>query len=149
MEYAGTNGGTNTIPRVRGQLAFDNLDSSEKMELGGAYGVRAYPEGEAYADQGYVLNLEARVALPPLPAGVAGRLQLVGFVDHGNVSTSKDPWTSAPNHRSLSGVGVGLIWADTNNFVVKAYYARKVGSEPALSAPDSAGRFWLQAVKYF
>lgn len=134
---------------INGQLASKNLDVSEKMELGGMYGVRAYPEGEAYADQGYVLNLEARVALPPLPAGVAGRLQLVGFVDHGNVSTNKDPWTSAPNHRSLSGAGVGLIWADTNNFVVKAYYARKVGSEPALSAPDSAGRFWLQAVKYF
>ncbi len=45
---------------ISGQLASKNLDVSEKMELGGMYGVRAYPEGEAYADQGYVLNLEAR-----------------------------------------------------------------------------------------
>ena len=37
---------------IRGQVASKNLDISEKMELGGAYAVRAYPEGEAYADQG-------------------------------------------------------------------------------------------------
>jgi hemolysin activation/secretion protein len=38
--------------KLRGQVAFDNLDTSEKIGLGGAYGVRAYPEGEAYGDQG-------------------------------------------------------------------------------------------------
>jgi hypothetical protein len=32
---------------------------------------------------------------------------------------------------------------------VKAYYARKLGSEDAQSAPDKSGRFWVQAVKYF
>jgi hypothetical protein len=32
---------------------------------------------------------------------------------------------------------------------VRAYYAVKVGSEDALSAPDKSGRFWVQAVKYF
>ena len=35
---------------VNGQLASKDLDSSEKMVLGGMYAVRAYPEGEAYAD---------------------------------------------------------------------------------------------------
>ncbi|GGY86837.1 ShlB/FhaC/HecB family hemolysin secretion/activation protein [Pseudoduganella plicata] len=134
---------------INGQLASKNLDVSEKMELGGMYGVRAYPEGEAYADQGYVLNLEARLALPRFSASLPGRMQLVGFVDHGDVSTSKDPWTTGSNHRSLSGAGVGLIWGDTNNFVVKGYYAHKLGGGKALSAPDSAGRFWLQAIKYF
>lgn len=128
---------------VNGQLASKNLDVSEKMELGGMYGVRAYPEGEAYADQGYVLNLEARLAL-------SRQLQLIGFVDHGHVTTNKDAWTTGPNSRTLSAAGVGLSWADTsNNFVVKAYYAHKLGNEKALSAPDSAGRFWIQAVKYF
>jgi hemolysin activation/secretion protein len=127
---------------INGQLASKNLDVSEKMELGGMYGVRAYPEGEAYADQGYVLNLEARMA-------VSNRMQLIGFVDHGSVTTNKDAWTVGPNRRTLSGAGIGLSWADNNNFVVKAYYAHKLGNEKALSAPDSAGRFWIQAVKYF
>ncbi len=127
---------------VSGQLASKNLDVSEKMELGGMYGVRAYPEGEAYADQGYVLNLEARMAVAP-------QLQLIGFVDHGSVTTNKHAWTSGPNRRTLSAAGIGLSWADSNNFAVKAYYAHKLGNEKALSAPDSAGRFWIQAVKYF
>jgi hemolysin activation/secretion protein len=127
---------------INGQLASKNMDVSEKMELGGMYGVRAYPEGEAYADQGYVLNLEARM-------GLSQRVQLIGFVDHGSVTTNKDAWTTGPNRRTLSAAGVGLSWADNNNFVVKAYYAHKLGNEKALSAPDSAGRFWIQAVKYF
>jgi len=128
---------------INGQAASKNLDVSEKMELGGMYGVRAYPEGEAYADQGYVLNLEARMAL-------TARLQLIGFVDHGSVTTNKNPWTTGPGRRTLSAAGIGLSWADTaNDFGVKAYYAHKLGNDKALSAPDAAGRFWIQAVKYF
>ena len=33
------------------------------MELGGAYGVRAYPEGEAFGDTGYIATTEARLML--------------------------------------------------------------------------------------
>lgn len=134
---------------IHGQLASGNLDVSEKMELGGMYGVRAYPEGEAYADGGYVLNLEARTALPRLTGAMPGQLQLVGFVDHGSVSTNRRAWMAGSNHRTLSGAGVGLVWADSNNIVVRAYYARKLGNEQATSSPDRAGRFWIQAAKYF
>jgi hemolysin activation/secretion protein len=134
---------------ANGQRASKNLDVSEKMELGGMYGVRAYPEGEAYADQGYVLNVEARLALARFVGAMPGQLQLIGFIDHGSVSADRNPWTAGVNHRSLSGAGIGLSWSDNNNLSVRAYYAHKVGNAPALSAPDSAGRFWLQAVKYF
>jgi len=51
--------------------------------------------------------------------------------------------------RTLSGAGVGFNWSDTNNFMVRAYYAVKPGDEAANSAPDKSGRFWIQAVKYF
>lgn len=134
---------------VNGQRASKNLDVSEKMELGGMYGVRAYPEGEAYADQGYVLNVEARLALARFVGSMRGQMQLIGFIDHGSVSADRNPWTAGDNHRSLSGAGIGLSWFDNNNLSVRAYYAHKVGNAPALSAPDSASRFWLQAVKYF
>ena len=133
---------------INGQLASKNLDVSEKMELGGMYGVRAYPEGEAYADQGYVLTLEARVALPT-PQQLPGQVQLVGFVDVGSVTTHKKPWDAGDNRRTLSGAGIGLNWSETNNFLVRAFYARKLGNETATSAPDKSGRFWIQAVKYF
>ncbi|MEI9963475.1 MAG: ShlB/FhaC/HecB family hemolysin secretion/activation protein [Caulobacteraceae bacterium] len=68
---------------VRGQVATKNLDISEKMELGGAYAVRAYPEGEIYGDDGYVATVEGRVLLPPMPAPIPGRAQLIAFVDWG------------------------------------------------------------------
>ncbi len=134
---------------INGQIASKNLDVSEKMELGGMYGIRAYPEGEAYADQGYVLNLEARFLLPRYAQTMPGRMQLVGFVDTGTVTINKNPWTFGPNRRTLSGAGLGFIWMDANNFVLKAYYARKLGNEVATSAPDKSGRFWIQVVKYF
>ena len=133
---------------INGQVASKNLDSSEKMELGGLYGVRAYPQGEASADQGYLLTLEARMRLPT-PNQFPGQLQLIGFVDTGRVSIQKNPFSAGDNHRTLSGAGVGLNWSDTNNFLVRAFYARKLGSEAATSAPDKSGRFWIQAVKYF
>ncbi|MDO8903598.1 ShlB/FhaC/HecB family hemolysin secretion/activation protein [Hydrogenophaga sp.] len=134
---------------VNSQLASKNLDASEKMALGGMYGVRAYPEGEAYADQGYVATLEARMLLPK-PDQMPGQLHLIGFVDSGRVTINKNPWSDAvPNSRTLHGAGVGLNWADPNNFAVRAYYARKLGSGEATSAPDKSGRFWIQAIKYF
>lgn len=134
---------------INGQAASKNLDVSEKMRLGGMYGVRAYPEGEAYGDEGYVLNLEARMLLPKFSEQMPGQLQLIAFVDTGTVTINKNPWAAGSNRRTLSGAGMGLNWSETNNFIVKAYYARKLGSEAATSAPDASGRFWIQGVKYF
>jgi hemolysin activation/secretion protein len=134
---------------LNGQLASKNLDASEKMELGGMAGVRAYPEGEAYGDEGYVLNLEARWLLPPWSPRAIGQLQLVGFIDAGSVVLNKNPWTTDSNQRSLSGAGIGLNWAAANKYQVRLAYAHKLGNEAARSAPDANDRLWLQAVKYF
>lgn len=133
---------------VRGQIASKNLDTSEKMELGGAYAVRAYPEGESFGDQGYVATLEARFLLPKLSERLPGEMHLIGFIDTGTITVNETPWTTGPNRRTLSGAGIGLTWADYNNFVFKAYYARKLGDEVAISAPDSPGRVWVQIVKF-
>jgi hemolysin activation/secretion protein len=134
---------------ISGQFASKNLDTSEKMELGGMYGVRAYPEGEAYADEGYLLNLEVRKQLPRFFERQLGQMQLIGFVDTGTVTAYKNPWAPGQNRRTLSGAGVGINWSDTNNFSVRAYYAFKLGNEVPTSAPDESGRFWIQVVKYF
>lgn len=134
---------------VNGQLASKNLDTSEKIGLGGANGVRAYPEGEAYADQGYLLNLEVRALLPRWSERQSGQMQLIGFVDTGTATLNKNPWAAGDNRRTLSGAGIGFNWVDNDNFVVKAYYAHKLGNATALSSPDKSGRFWLQAAKYF
>jgi hemolysin activation/secretion protein len=134
---------------ISGQLASKNLDISEKMVLGGPYGVRAYPVGEAYADEGYLATLEARLLLPRFSNQMPGQMHLIGFVDTGTVRINEDPWTTGDNSRTLSGYGIGLNWIDYNNFFVNLAYARKLGSEDAISAPDKSGRFWVRLVKYF
>jgi hemolysin activation/secretion protein len=134
---------------LTGQLASKNLDPSEKFVLGGMDGIRAYPQGEAFGDEGYLANVEARLLLGGLSARVPGDVHLLGFVEGGHVRINKDPWDNSPNERNLSGAGVGLGWSDPGNYSVRAYYAVALGSEEAMSAPDKSGRFWLQAIKYF
>jgi hemolysin activation/secretion protein len=134
---------------VRGQLAFDNLDSSEKMELGGAYGVRAYPEGEAYGDQGVIATAEARLMLGHWTGPLPGQLQLIAFVDAGRVDYAHNPWFDGPNHANRSGYGAGLNWFGPDNLIVRATYAHRFGDQMATSEPDHAGRFWLQIVTLF
>ena len=133
---------------ISGQAASKNLDASEKMSLGGMDGVRAYPQGEAFGDQGYLANLEARLLLPKAES-LPGRMHFIGFVDAGSVTINKNPWAAGVNQRSLGAYGVGLTWSDPGNFMVRTYYARKLGNDAATSAPDRSGRFWIQAVKYF
>jgi len=134
---------------VRGQLAFDNLDSSEKIQLGGAYGVRAYPEGEAYGDQGYVATLEARVLLNRRDQGLPGQFQLIGFVDAGEVQFAQDRWFPGSNHAALSGVGAGLTWFGPFDFVVRGSFARKLSDANSTSQPDKNGRAWFHIAKVF
>ncbi|MEN3950021.1 ShlB/FhaC/HecB family hemolysin secretion/activation protein [Iodidimonas sp. SYSU 1G8] len=134
---------------VRGQIASKNLDSSEKMELGGAYAVRAYPEGEGYGDEGFVATIEARVLLPRFWDGMPGQMQLALFADTGRVTIDHTPWFVGDNHRSLSTAGIGFTWAADDNFVLRASYAHRIGGEPALSAPDKSDRVWIHLAKFF
>ena len=134
---------------IGGQVASGNLDASEKMVLGGMDGVRAYPQGEGFGDEGLLATVEARLLLAGLSERVPGQVHLLGFVDGGRLTVDKDPWFAGDNTRTLSSTGVGLTWDEPGNFAVRTYYAVKLGSEEAISAPDKSGRFWIQAIKYF
>jgi hemolysin activation/secretion protein len=134
---------------VRGQVASKNLDISEKMELGGANGVRAFPEGEAYGDQGYIATIEARLLLPRWPGPVPGQVQLIAFIDTGYVTAEQSPYVSGRNDLTRSGAGVGIMWFETNNFAATATYAHIIGGSGATSYPDDSGEFWVQLIKYF
>jgi hemolysin activation/secretion protein len=134
---------------VRGQVASKDLDISEKMELGGPVGVRAYPEGEAYGDEGYIATFEGRLWLPTPPSPIPGRLQLVGFFDTGHVKYEQTPFIPGPNEATRSGAGAGLTWVDDGNFTAKISYAHIVGTGPATSSHDTSGELWFQVVKFF
>lgn len=128
--------------RASGQRAAKNLDSSEKLSLGGAYAVRAYPQGEAAADDAWLANLELRYA--PAPAW-----QLFGFYDAGGGRISHRPVAgTADNHRTLSGAGVGVSLALPATINLQAFAAWRTGSQPT-SDDDRSPRLWLQTTKYF
>lgn len=128
--------------RASGQRAAKNLDSSEKLSLGGAYAVRAYPQGEASADDAWLANLELRYA--PAPAW-----QLFGFYDAGGGRISHRPVAgTADNRRTLSGAGLGVNLALPASINLQAFAAWRTGSEPT-SDDDRSPRLWLQTVKYF
>lgn len=134
---------------LRGQLANKNLDSYEKMELGGAYGVRAYPQGEVSGDEGYLASAEYRYIIP-----VKNRpdqtMQLAAFLDHGGVRINKDMYYNGSNVRHLSGYGIGLLWGRTDDWLIRMSYSWKLGHEDYTSEPNSnSGRFLIQGVKYF
>jgi len=134
---------------VRGQYASQNLDISEKMELGGAYAVRGYGEGEIYADDGYVATLEARLLLPPPPGPIPGRVQLIAFFDTASASTNHSPWFPGANHVQVSGAGASVNWAAPNNFVVRATWAQPVGHARGAPGVTSSSHVWIQLAKLF
>jgi hemolysin activation/secretion protein len=118
------------------------------MELGGAQGVRAYPEGEAYGDDGYIATIEPRVIVPT-PAHLPGVVQLIGFVDNGFVKINHTLFDNSKNGLSRTGAGGGVVWANANGFQLSATYSHILGNEEATSYRDDAGEFWFQAIKYF
>lgn len=134
---------------VNGQLASKNLDSSEKMSLGGPNGVRAYGTGEAAGDEGYIASAELRYLVPGAhPFGAQG-VQLTTFIDNGHITLQHTPFAGVKNARELTGAGVGINLID-DKYTVRASYAWKAnGSEAATSTPDNDGRAWLQGIVWF
>ncbi len=139
---------------ARGQYAFNNLDSSEGISLGGPSGVRAYPVLEGGGDQGWLATIEVRQRVHP-------EVSISGFYDHGRVQLHQDPWDGwraggdQPSAFALKGVGAGVIWSRPGNFSVQGSIAQPLGSSPlADSGKNTDGsnhgvRFWLSASKYF
>lgn len=127
--------------QLQGQWADGNLDSSEKLYLGGAYGVRAYPQGEASGDQGWLANVELRYSLTEA-------WQLSTFIDHGQVRLNKDTWTDEENHRSLSGAGIGARWA-AYGWQISTVAAWRLGNADAESDVARTPRIWAQVVRAF
>lgn len=122
--------------QARGQWADSNLDSSEKISLGGPYGVRAYAVSEASGDRGWFASVELRYAIAPwLSANV--------FHDHGRVEVNAKPYLTSANTLHRSGNGIGVV-GNYGDFDWRAYAAWR-GNEASTAEPDKRPRFWLQA----
>ncbi len=115
---------------LRGQLAGKNLDSSERMNLGGPSGVRAYPSGEATGDEGWLVNFNLRrIINDSLTAAV--------FYDVGGITLNRATWANwnagnprLPNRYTLAGLGASVDWQITPAVALSAVLAVPVGSNP-------------------
>jgi hemolysin activation/secretion protein len=138
---------------VSAQATSKNLDSSERMYLGGATGVRAFPASEAGGAAGSTLTLELRQRLD-------NAFTLTGFYDYGHITVNKhnanasDGKTiSAVNSYALQGFGASLAWMDGKGTEVKATLAKRSAANP--NADTTTGmdgdktkhttRLWLSA----
>lgn len=123
--------------RVNMQRASKNLDSSEKMSLGGSGGVRAYPMGEAGGDEGTLAQLELRYSAAPFAPYL--------FWDVGSIKTNASPAAGATNNtRSLSGSGLGVRYqSNAWSADVALAWRSKVGGVPQADTSDSKPRVWV------
>lgn len=131
-----------------GQWANTNLDSSQKMSVGGPYTVRAYDTGAVSGDSGYFVSAEYR---RDLGQAWAGQWTAVAFLDTARVTVNKNPWpeVTGENSASLSGVGVGLNWSGPQKWSARGYLAKPLGSVPVLVGTTNSTRAWVEVSRRF
>ena len=130
---------------VSGQWANDNLDSSQKMIVGGPYTVRAYDSGAISGDMGYLGTVEFQHNL----RSAYGQWQEIAFIDSAHVRVNKTSWIAGLNSASLSGAGVGINWTGPKQWDIKAAIATPIGSTPALVADTQSTRAWIELAKIY
>lgn len=129
------------------QIASKNLDSSEKIYLGGATGVRAYPANEGGGSEGRTLTTELRHRL-------ADRWTVTGFYDYGwavvNPRTASTP--ANPGNYNLQGYGLSVAWQGPAGMDLKVTAAQRINTNPLQTAQgmDTDGshkalRLWANA----
>lgn len=129
------------------QLADKNLDSSEKMQLGGMNGVRAYPTGEGSGSDAELLQLELRYDL-------GGGYTLAGLYDWGRawqMHNADFPGSPQKNMLTYQGYGASIGYTTPSGISMKAIWARRreENPNPTQTGKDQDGsfdrnRYWLQ-----
>ncbi|WP_419768028.1 ShlB/FhaC/HecB family hemolysin secretion/activation protein [Arcobacter sp.] len=119
-------------------LSHKNLDGSEDLSIGGAYGVKLYPDSEVSAENGYIFNIEGKYRLPDINS----LTNTVGiFYDRGRAFMANN--NVGFEAKSLQDVGVGY-YASYKDFFGQVQVAWNVNSAPVTSEPDRNSRVLFQ-----
>ena len=122
-----------------GQVASKNLDSSERISLGGPNAIRAYPVGEGNADEGWLSNVETRYRLPTVPY-LPGYVQVIGFIDVGYAQVNAKPLAGTVNNsQHLAGYGFGINWLEAKGFSLRTSLAWRDSHKQPNSDPTANG----------
>lgn len=134
-----------------GQMASKNLDSSQKLLLGGPLAVRAYSIGAGAVDKGTLFTTELRTRWqPPLPdwAGAGNQITVAAFFDQGWGSYFRQPIEGLTgNNINLSGFGAYITLSRPTDYFLNLTWAHRTG-QAATSQPDD-DQLWLSAYKLF
>lgn len=120
-------------------LANKNLDGSEDFSIGGAYGVKVYPDGEISAENGYLFSTELKYKLPNIDALSS---QVGVFYDRGKAYMADN--TVGFESKSLQDIGIGY-YANYKDFFGQLQVAWTANSDAVSSEPSSTSRVLFQA----
>lgn len=108
------------------QRSSGNLDSSEKFQLTGPYGVRAYSVSEPSVDKGVLLDIDWRVQVAKGWFLGVFHDEAVGWRD-----ARENLATSQPNKLILRGTGLSVSWDAPGEIQVKTSVAWRDTANPA------------------
>jgi hemolysin activation/secretion protein len=115
-----------------------NLDGSEDFSIGGAYGVKVYPDGELSAENGYLFSTELKYRLPTWNALNSS----VGvFYDRGKAYMADN--TVNFESKTLQDIGLGY-YGSYKDFFGQLQVAWTANSEAVSSEPTSNSRVLFQ-----
>ena len=128
---------------LTGQYAWTNLDSSERLYIGGYNAVRAFPQGETGGDLGLLGMAELRCHFSD------PHWQLAAFYDAGWVRFRRQNTSGGENDRTLSGAGLGLLWTNRRTAsYARLDYAFPLGSRRSETYGERiGGTWWFQFVQ--
>lgn len=133
--------------KAHGQWANKNLDSSEKLSLGGPSGVRAYTLSEGSGNQGIIghLELNRHFLLPK-----SNRVHASFFLDAGKIHRYHTTWAGwqgrnadLKNSTTLMGLGFGVSWSHPDWLSVRSSYAHSL----SINGSDNSNHGWVQVLK--
>lgn len=138
---------------LRGQWAFDNLDSGEQFRVGGPDGVRAFAPGEGTGDTGLVLSTELRLLPPEAWLGRLARETVFSlFIDHGELRFRQNASAQAAgfvNTAHYTGAGVSVAWERPRTYTLRVSLAGRVAGEARSDKRVRNPRLYAQFTYFF
>lgn len=143
-------GGTSLALRADYQRASKNLDSVERISIGGINRWRQYAELPSLADTGVVVGAELRKKIPAntfLAKILLLDISPYGFVDYGQGRLNQKP-KAGDNHVKSTHIGLGLD-ATFKNAWLFSVTASHQNRDFEGSGAENEVRFWGQLQKFF
>ena len=131
---------------LQGQHALRNLDSSQKMSLGGPNLLRAFDVSALSGDSVSATTLEWQRDLPlPWP----GQWQSLLFWEQGRVRVNDRPVSNGANIATLEGAGIGMRWSGPDQWRSTLYLGSSIGPVSSMVGGSRALQAWLEISKGF